>query len=418
MPVRILRSLPLLPVLALLSGCNMVTLQPAGDIALRQRDLIIASTGLMLLIIIPVIAATLFFAWRYRQSNTEAQYDPDWHHSTHLEVLIWSAPLVIIIALGALTWISTHTLDPYRPLSRLDAARPMPEGVKPITVEVVALDWKWLFFYPDLGFATVNELAAPVDVPVTFKITSASNMNSFFVPSLAGQIYAMPGMETKLHAVINKEGVYEGMSANYSGSGFSRMTFKFHGLNREGFDAWVAKVKADGSALTREAYLKLEKPSEQEPVRYYSSVDDGLYGSVLNMCAVPGKMCMSEMMQIDANGGAGKDSHENRERLEYDHRHAAEGDEAPSATFPASGRPARGDVQPEGMKPDYNNPKVHGAPEERGGSQGHDHQGHGQSDHQGHGGAEPPHDHGKPGDEPGTGPGKGHGTTAPSQLND
>lgn len=208
----------------------MVVMSPSGDIAAQQRDLIVISTILMLLIIVPVVFLTLFFAWRYRRSNTSATYDPEWHHSTALEVVIWSAPLAIIIALGAITWISTHKLDPYRPLDRLDAERAIPADAKPLTVEVVALDWKWLFFYPELGVATVNELAAPVDVPIHFKITASSVMNSFYIPALAGQIYAMPGMETKLHAVINKQGEYEGFSANYSGDGFSHMRFKFHGL--------------------------------------------------------------------------------------------------------------------------------------------------------------------------------------------
>ncbi|MEA1830920.1 ubiquinol oxidase subunit II [Methylobacterium durans] len=384
---RLLRALALVPLLGLLAGCNMVVMQPSGDIAARQRDLVIASTGLMLLIILPVIALTLFFAWRYRASNTQAKYDPDWHHSTQLEVVIWAAPLVIIIALGALTWISTHTLDPFRPLSRIDASRPLPADVKPLPVEVVSLDWKWLFFYPEQGIATVNELAAPVDRPITFKITSASIMNSFYIPALAGQIYSMAGMETKLHAVINKAGIYDGFSANYSGSGFSRMNFKFHGLDQAGFDAWVAKVKQEGTDLSRDAYLKLEKPSEQEPVRYFGSYEDGLYSAILNMCAVPGKMCMSEMMHIDAMGGAGKESHHNRERLEYDNRHALQGEEGESATFPASGRPAKGDEQPQGMRPDAEGPAVKGrgeAPDSR-------------------------HDH--------SGPGHQHGTPAPAQLN-
>ncbi|HEY9347403.1 MAG TPA: ubiquinol oxidase subunit II, partial [Inquilinus sp.] len=246
MPIKALGRLAALPLLVLLGGCNMVVMSPSGDIAVQQRDLIVISTILMLLIIVPVIALTLFFAWKYRQSNKDAAYDPDWHHSTQLEVVIWSAPLVIIIALGALTWISTHTLDPYRPLERIDAERTVAADVKPLTVEVVALDWKWLFLYPEQGIATVNELAAPVDVPIQFKITSATVMNSFFVPALAGQIYAMAGMETKLHAVINKPGEYEGFSANYSGAGFSGMRFTFHGLAAGDFDAWVQKLKAEG----------------------------------------------------------------------------------------------------------------------------------------------------------------------------
>ncbi len=308
----------MLPLLAALSGCDLVVMSPSGDIAVQQRDLIVVSVVLMLLIIVPVLFLTLYFAWHYRKSNTTAKYDPEWHHSTRLEVVIWAAPLAIIIALGAITWISTHKLDPYRPLDRLDAERNIPADAKPLTVEVVALDWKWLFFYPELGIATVNELAAPIDVPINFKLTSSSVMNSFYVPALAGQIYAMPGMETKLHAVINKEGVYDGFSANYSGPGFSHMRFKFHGLSNDGFNAWVAQVKQQGTALNRDTYLRLEKPSEKEPIRYYASADQDLYRAILNMCATPGKMCVDEMMHIDMMGGAGKESQENREKLKFD----------------------------------------------------------------------------------------------------
>ncbi len=229
----------------------MVLMNPSGDIALQQRNLIIASTVLMLLIIVPVIAATVLFAWRYRAANTQAAYAPDWHHSTQLEVLIWTAPLLIIIALGALTWISAHVLDPFREVSRIDANRTIPAGTKPLVVEAVSLDWKWLFFYPDQGIATVNELAAPIDTPIQFKITSATVMNTLFVPALAGQIYAMAGMETKLGAVINRKGVFDGFSGNYSGAGFSRMNFKFHALDKAGFDAWVAKVKGRRQAARR-----------------------------------------------------------------------------------------------------------------------------------------------------------------------
>lgn len=149
--LKLTRRIALLPPFLLLAGCDMVVMAPSGDIAAQQRDLIVISTILMLLIIVPVIFLTLLFAWRYRRANTAATYDPEWHHSTALEVVIWSAPLAIIIALGAITWISTHKLDPYRPLDRIDAARPIPADVKPVTVEVVALDWKWLFFYPPRG---------------------------------------------------------------------------------------------------------------------------------------------------------------------------------------------------------------------------------------------------------------------------
>ena len=302
-----LRGLFLLPATALLGGCNMVLMNPSGDVALQQRDLILISTGLMLLIIVPVIALTLLFAWRYRKANTEAEYKPDWDHSTQLELVIWAAPLLIIIALGALTWISTHTLDPYRPLSRLDSSRDIPMGTQPLIVEVVALDWKWLFVYPEQGIATVNEIAAPIDRPIQFKITASSVMNSFFVPALAGQIYAMPGMQTELNAVINKPGEFEGFSANYSGAGFSGMRFKFHGLSTGDFDKWVQTAKAGaGGQLNRDAYLQLERPSERDPVRYFGSVAPGLFDAIVNRCVEANKMCMKDMMAIDASGGLGK----------------------------------------------------------------------------------------------------------------
>jgi cytochrome o ubiquinol oxidase subunit 2 len=293
------------PLLALLSGCDAVVLSPAGDIAAQQRDLLLISTGLMLLIIIPVLALTVLFAWRYRAANTEARYEPDWDHSTQLELVIWAAPLLIIICLGAITWTGTHLLDPYRPLERLSSGAPIKAGTEPLQVQVVALDWKWLFIYPQLGIATVNELAAPVDRPINFQITSSTVMNSFYVPALAGQIYAMPAMQTKLSAVINKVGDYDGFSANYSGAGFSGMKFRFHGLTVQDFDQWVAKVKKDGGALDRDGYMKLEESSENEPVRYYGSVAADLYHAALNMCVQPGKMCQDEMMRIDARGGGG-----------------------------------------------------------------------------------------------------------------
>ncbi|WP_407521507.1 ubiquinol oxidase subunit II [Methylobacterium oryzisoli] len=345
------RGVALVAVAALLAGCNLTVMNPSGDVAIQQRNLIIVATVLMLLVIVPVIALTFLFAWRYRDSNPEATYDPDWHHSTQLEVVIWTVPLLIIIALGAMTWISTHTLDPYRPLSRLAPNKPVPEGTKPLTVEVVALDWKWLFIYPDQGVASLNEMAAPANVPIAFKITSASVWNTFYVPALAGMIYAMPGMQTKLHAVMNKEGDFTGLSAHYSGAGFSRMNFGFRSLSQQGFDEWVAKAKASGASLDRTAYLDLEKPSEAVPVRYYAAVEKGLYDAILGLCVESGQMCVAEMHHIDKTGGGGKDSEANRDRLDYDNRRLETGHEPPGATVPATGRPAKDPVQPEGMMP-------------------------------------------------------------------
>ena len=176
------RSLPLGLPLLLLMGCNTVVMNPSGDIASQQADLIILATVLMLIIIVPVIFLTCFFAWKYRKANSQAEYDPEWDHSTKLELVIWGAPLLIIIILGLVTWVSTHKLDPYRPLDRIDASTPLPADHKPLVVQVTSLDWKWLFIYPDLGIATVNELAFPENVPVKFRITSAGTMNSFFIP--------------------------------------------------------------------------------------------------------------------------------------------------------------------------------------------------------------------------------------------
>lgn len=319
------RWLPVLGALPLLAGCNMIVLDPAGDVARQQGDLIVLSTVLMLLIIVPVMALTIFFAWRYRAANKEATYKPDWDHSTQLELVIWAAPLLIIICLGAVTWVATHLLDPYRPLSRTGPGQAIAADVKPLDVQVVALDWKWLFIYPEQGVATVNELALPVNRPVRFRISSSSVMNSFYVPALAGQIYAMPGMETKLHGVFDKTGEFEGFSANYSGWGFSQMRFKVKSLPAGEFDGWVAKTKASTEGdLDRMAYLKLEKPSQKEPVRRFAATDPQLFDAVVNMCVEPGKMCMHDMMAIDAKGGAGIAGIQNIRAVSYD-KYAARG---------------------------------------------------------------------------------------------
>ncbi|MDF2637980.1 MAG: cytochrome o ubiquinol oxidase subunit [Novosphingobium lindaniclasticum] len=305
-----------------LSACNTVVLDPAGDVARQQGDLVVISTLLMLLIVLPVMAATCLFAWRYRASNKEAVYQPDWDHSTQLELLIWTAPLLIIICLGALTWVTTHLLDPYRTIGRIDANTPVAATAKPLEVEVVALDWKWLFIYPEQGVATVNELVVPTGRPLHFKITSSSVMNSFYVPAMAGQIYAMPGMETRLHAVVNKPIETVGFSANYSGAGFSNMRFATRAVSDADFAKWAEGVKAGGDkaggTLDRTAYLQLEKPSEKVPVIRYASVAPDLYDAIVDMCVEPGKMCMSEMMALDARGGLGKAGIRNVEMLAYD----------------------------------------------------------------------------------------------------
>ncbi|CAA0095247.1 Cytochrome bo(3) ubiquinol oxidase subunit 2 [Zhongshania aliphaticivorans] len=290
--------------LALLAGCDTVVMSPSGDIAAQQANLIIWATILMLIVVVPVIVLTLWFAWRYRASNKDATYAPDWDHSTNLELVIWAAPLAIIIALGALTWVSTHQLDPYRPLDRIREGQPVAEDVEPLIIEVVAMDWKWLFFYPEQGIAAVNQLAAPVDRPIKFKITATTMMNSFYIPALAGQIYAMGGMETQLHAVINEPGSYDGFSANYSGAGFNGMRFKFLGMSEADFDQWTNKVKNEGELLSRPVYQALAEPSEYNPVQYYSEVAPDLYDAILNRCVEPGTLCMKDMMKHHGHHGS------------------------------------------------------------------------------------------------------------------
>jgi cytochrome o ubiquinol oxidase subunit 2 len=287
----------------LLGGCDMVVMNPTGDIAMQQRNLILLSLGLMLLIIVPVLLLTVAFAWRYRRGNPNKDYDPSFHHSTALELVIWACPLAIITVLGAVTWTSTHLLDPFRPLERIAPGQPIPAGTKPLNVEVVGLDWKWLFIYPDLGIATVNELALPVNVPVHFSITSTDQFSTFSAPTLAGMIYAMPNMRSELNAVLNKTGDSWGFSGNYTGRGHSDMRFKLRGVTQTDFDRWVADAKRQGTPLSTATYLALAKPSVKAPVTRYSSVQPELFDRILNSCAEPGKPCMIDVMRRDMLAG-------------------------------------------------------------------------------------------------------------------
>ncbi|MGF6261530.1 cytochrome o ubiquinol oxidase subunit 2 [Paraburkholderia youngii] len=257
----------------LLSGCsNLDILNPKGSVGLAERDLIATSVWAMLIVVVPVILMTLFFAWRYRASNRNAEYKPGWTHSTAIEVVVWTIPALIILFLAVLTWKSTHELDPYRPLE---------SEVKPINVEVVALDWKWLFIYPDLGIASVNQLAIPVGTPVNFRITSDTVMNSFFIPQLGGQIYAMAGMQTRLHLIADHTGDYAGLAANFSGKGFSDMKFRTLASSPEEFNAWVEKVRASSDRLDMDRYHAVSEPSEKDPVRYFSTVDPKLFNNII-----------------------------------------------------------------------------------------------------------------------------------------
>ncbi|MCC7266254.1 MAG: ubiquinol oxidase subunit II [Caulobacteraceae bacterium] len=326
---RLGRLAPLLT-LGLLAGCERAVLNPAGDIALQQRNLIYISTGLMLLIIVPVIVLIVLFAWRYRAGNRKATYDPKFDHSTGLELVIWSVPLLIIICLGALTWSNTHLLDPFRRLDRIGPGKPADAAEAPMVVQVVAMDWKWLFIYPRENIATVNELVLPVDREVRFDITSTNMMNTFYAPTLAGMIYAMPGMQSQLHAVLNRPGDYEGFSGNYSGAGFSDMRFRLRGVSPAQYDQWVRQAQDTGTALTTESYLALEKPTERHPVTYFSSTPHGLFDRVVNRCVAPGTTCIADQMRHHGAAQAARPG----ERGPHGEAHAP----APSArTAPVTG---------------------------------------------------------------------------------
>lgn len=259
----------------ILNGCDSVLLNPKGQIALEQRSLILTAFGLMLIVVIPAILMAVMFTWKFRQSNTKAKYTPNWSHSNKIEAVVWGVPILIIVFLAALTWKSTHALEPSRPLT---------SAIKPIEIDVVSLDWKWLFIYPEQGIATINQIAFPVNTPIFFKVTSNTVMNAFFIPTLGSQIYAMAGMQTKLHLIANEPGTYDGLSSSYSGKGFSGMKFKaITTADNAVFEQWVAKVKQSSNNLaTMDDFEKLAIPSENHPVEYFASANPNLFKQIIN----------------------------------------------------------------------------------------------------------------------------------------
>jgi cytochrome o ubiquinol oxidase subunit 2 len=254
-------------------GANIPVLHPAGPIAGAEKRVIIVTLALASLIVVPVFFLLFFFAWKYRDTSPDAHvhHHPSWDHDNPTaEFLWWLGPSAIIAVLAVVAWQSSHALDPYVPLP----------GDKTLEVQVIALDWKWLFIYPELGIASVNELTIPAHTPVHFVLTADAPMNSFWVPSLGGMIMVMPGMQTQLNLAADREGVFDGFSGNLSGKGFSGMAFKVRSVSRESFGAWALSVAAQSSVLDTSAYVILSAPSSNVPVRYYSSVDRSLYTSV------------------------------------------------------------------------------------------------------------------------------------------
>jgi len=230
------------------------------------------STGIMLAIVIPTIIATLGTAFWFRASNNRALYMPDFEYSGRLELLVWSIPIMTVILVGGVAWVSSYDLDPPKALA---------STVKPVTVQVVALDWKWLFIYPDEGVASVNHMTVPAGTPISFEITSSGVMNSFFVPQLGGQIYAMAGMVTRLHLRADHAGTYRGISANYSGAGFSDMHFEVDAVSPEQFAKWVTTARTSGQVLDAQSYAELAKPSQAVAPFTYRAVAPGLFSSIV-----------------------------------------------------------------------------------------------------------------------------------------
>ena len=259
---------------AFLGGCNNVVLfDPKGPIGDAERLVIITAIALMLIVVIPVFVMSFLFARRYRASNTKATYSPKWSYSSKIDLVTWLVPVAIVTALGILAWSETHRLNPYKPIDR---------GVKPISIEAVSLDWKWLFIYPDHHIATVNELVFPAKVPLSFRITSDTVMTSFFIPQLGSQIYAMAGMQTRLHLMSDEPGVYYGQNQQFSGRGFSYMNFKAIAVSHEQFQAWVQKTKQSPDKLDLARFEELGKPSIGYPVTYFSLVKPDLFDYIIS----------------------------------------------------------------------------------------------------------------------------------------
>ena len=282
------RIIALLPLAAMLSACDAVVLNPSGDIAVQQRDIVVISTALMLLVIVPVMVLTVLFAWRYRQSNTAARYEPDWNHSMQLELVIWGGPLLIVACLGALTWMATHLLDPYRPIGRVAAGQQVAQEVRPLEVDVVSLDWKWLFIYPDQRVATVNALTVPVGAPLQFELTSSSVMNVFFIPQLGSMIYTMNGMVTHLNLRADQEGDLQGLSAHFSGDGFPAMLFDVHVISALDFPNWVATTAKSNNVLSADAYKQLAQQSIETGRPTYRLDDPTLFRQISTQQIPPG----------------------------------------------------------------------------------------------------------------------------------
>lgn len=270
----------------MVAGCGLAqapVLDPKGPITLVQRDLLFTAFGLMLIVVIPVFVMAFIFVWWYRPASRHDIYDPDWGYSVWMDAVVWLVPALIVVVIGTLVWDFTHRLDPYKSIKS-----PNP----PLEVQVVGQDWKWLFLYPEQNIAVVNELVFPAGRPLSLKITSDTVMNSFMVPALGGQIYAMAGMETRLNLLADKPGRFAGRNMQYSGAGFANQYFTAIAMSDQDFDAWVAKAKQSPNRLDTAAYEQLAKPSELHPVTYFSAFDPDLFARIIAQYAPAGPGAM------------------------------------------------------------------------------------------------------------------------------
>ena len=267
-----MRRIAIAAVVSLLTACNRGILDPVGPVGQAEKTILINSTAFMLAIIIPTVIATVAFAWWFRRGNAKATYRPDWEYSGAIEMVVWSIPALTIMLLGGIAWIGSHDLEP---------SKPLPSSKPPLKVDVVSLDWKWLFIYPDQGIASVNQLVVPAGTPVSFRLTSATVWNSFFVPQMGTMIYTMPRMTTRLNLQADRPGTYVGLSSHFSGDGFPGMQFKVQALPEDQFAMWAQGSRGQGPALDGAAYAELSRPSSYVKPMTYGSVAPNLYDAIV-----------------------------------------------------------------------------------------------------------------------------------------
>jgi cytochrome o ubiquinol oxidase subunit 2 len=262
---------------ALQSACTASgVLDPHGPVGEAERTILFNATVIMLAVVVPVIFATGLFAWWFRAGNRRARREPEWSYAGRIEFVVWAIPALVVLFLGGICWISSHDLDPR---TRLHASS------APIEVEVVSLDWKWLFIYPELRIASVNRLVAPAGIPLHFRLTSAGVMNSFFIPQLGSQIYTMAGMATELNLQADDPGTYTGLSAQFSGAGFSDMRFEVAAVSPQAFAQWIEETRAHGGSLGTQEYAELTRPTSKDAPRTFAAVSPNLFDAIL---ATPG----------------------------------------------------------------------------------------------------------------------------------